>query len=165
MVKNKTLSYLFFTVGIGVAVFQYYANFISPVGRTPAAAWVLSIAITIAILYRGYRELRDKYPETYFEDGKNNTSNMYGISLNTAEEQKKDSLTKDVQPMVMFCRKCGVKLEEGSLFCNKCGTKVVVPGMTDETVLTMGKSENDNAQKPEPAATTGWRRWKDILGL
>lgn len=28
-------------------------------------------------------------------------------------------------PTVMFCRKCGAKLIEGSLFCNKCGTKVI----------------------------------------
>ena len=27
---------------------------------------------------------------------------------------------------ILFCRKCGTKLQDGSLFCNKCGTKIIV---------------------------------------
>ncbi|MBQ6215443.1 MAG: zinc ribbon domain-containing protein [Oscillospiraceae bacterium] len=29
------------------------------------------------------------------------------------------------QTEVLFCRKCGSKLIQGSIFCNKCGTKVI----------------------------------------
>lgn len=28
-------------------------------------------------------------------------------------------------PQILFCRKCGAKLSEGSNFCNKCGTEVI----------------------------------------
>ena len=55
----------------------------------------------------------------------------------SAEEQSKDieeiadippkqeEQTMSV-PKILFCRKCGAKLQDGSLFCNKCATKIVV---------------------------------------
>ena len=48
---------------------------------------------------------------------------------NTAEVQYPQvncKIKKSTENKIIFCRKCGEKLIEGSTFCRKCGTKVIL---------------------------------------
>lgn len=40
------------------------------------------------------------------------------------ENKISENRTKE-EVKVLFCRKCGKKLEEDAVFCNKCGTKII----------------------------------------
>lgn len=43
----------------------------------------------------------------------------------TKNESKKHVAIEEANDKILFCRKCGEKLIEGSLFCSKCGTEIV----------------------------------------
>ena len=55
------------------------------------------------------------------EDAKISQNNAVKVRLNKRGMPE----VTDNRDQVAFCRKCGNKLQTGSLFCNKCGTKVV----------------------------------------
>lgn len=43
----------------------------------------------------------------------------------TSSEIELDIPSVEDEPVIYFCRKCGVKLLEGALFCHRCGVRVI----------------------------------------
>lgn len=58
----------------------------------------------------------------------------------------------------MFCKKCGVHLEDGSIFCKKCGARLIDTSDTpnqDSPVTSHGRSRQRNP-------SNGIKPWKDM---
>ena len=170
MAKNKALSYLLYVLGVGVAVLYYFFNIVSPLRYAPAASWVLSAVISAIIIYYGHRELRKKYPETYFENEEQESSDSYNhqLSNDIPGYQKKpagEDADERVVPTILYCRKCGAKLMDGSLFCNKCGTKVMQPIQSESFITERTAEKQLSNPESNDRPTSGWKYWKDILGL
>ncbi len=54
----------------------------------------------------------------------NSENNEYRNVTNSITGNDKNQSTLKPSPQVLFCRKCGIKLVDGSIFCYKCGTKI-----------------------------------------
>lgn len=69
---------------------------------------------------------------------------------------------------MLYCGKCGTKVEEGTKFCPGCGSEIVAKEATEETVNAESKTANTNDFSEKIAAlnntadTTGDFEAKDI---
>lgn len=78
-----------------------------------------------------YFELRESYKEEMKEFGEllrymqleDDIEEPQGIAKEYSSHTSPPSSPADKKATIMFCRKCGNKLIEGSAFCNKCGSK------------------------------------------
>ena len=79
---------------------------------------VLIFLICFLVLYFLWYRLNIKYFEKrrlpYTSEIDDDRTETKTIESNNSNKEK-----------ILFCRKCGKKLEEDAMFCNKCGTKII----------------------------------------